>query len=393
MSSDNPPGVASLRRNRGERFEDRAAQEAADVTVVVPTYNEADGLEPLFSRTCPTLDGEDWSYEILLVDDDSPDGTGAVATELGERTGWPVRTLLRTENPGLSESVVDGLKRAVGSVCIVMDADLQHPPEKLPEMIRTIEGGADVVVGTRRTHGGNYGEWSRGRYTISGGADALARAAVPSARPLSDPMSGFFGLRRDAVNVSSLSPRGFKILLEVLSVGGDLTVAEVGYTFGTRQTGESKLDTDEIIKFVEHLAQCRLRASPGSDFVDPRRAVQMIEFGAIGGIGTLINMGVFLTVLGFSTNYLLAGYLAFLVAVQWNFFGNWTLTFDAEDSLLKRYSKFHLVSVGGLVVYQLMLALLIGQLALPAAPANLVAITSGALWNYTGSEQIAFKSP
>lgn len=363
------------------------------VTVIIPTYNEADSIEPLFDRLEGVLSSAQYDIDVLVVDDDSTDGTADVVREVGPRYSFESNVIVRKKNHGLGESVVCGLKNVTSDMCVVMDADLQHPPETIPELLDGLSDGAEVVVGSRRAEGGEYGDWKLSRHIISRVGDASARLAVPSAREVSDPISGFFALEPSSIDVSSLSPNGFKILLEVLASDPELDVSEVGFEFSTREAGESKADSVEAVRFGEHLAELRLEASPVSDVLEPSRAVRMAEFAFIGGVGAIINTIVFLGVLHMNAHYLLAGLLAFGVAVQWNYFGNRVLTFDNSqptDSELSQYARFNAVSIGGLVVYQIFLGFSVGLLSAPPEVSNIAAIVVASVWNYFGSESLAF---
>jgi len=233
-----------------------------EVTIIVPTYNEADCIEPLLSQTSQDLTSAPFDFDLLVVDDNSPDGTAEEVRRLSDQYDYPVSAHVRTENPGLGPSVVDGFRTAQSKRCAVMDADLQHPPSAVIDLVAELRNGADIAVGSRRADGGEFGDWSYTPHIISWGAESLARAAVPAARNVSDPMSGLFAVNRDFVPIEDLDPEGFKILLELLSVVDDATVEEVGYTFGTREEGESKLTSKEYLRFLQHLASCRARESP-----------------------------------------------------------------------------------------------------------------------------------
>ncbi|MFN3803935.1 MAG: polyprenol monophosphomannose synthase, partial [Pyrobaculum sp.] len=155
-------------------------------TVVVPTYNEAENLPELVERLHRALGG---GYEVVVVDDNSPDGTGEVARRLGER--YPVRVVARERRLGLSTAVVEGARAAGGEVVVVMDADLQHPPELVPELIRHAKNGC-LAIASRYVRGGGIRRWPFVRRVISRGAVMLARLLLPEARPIRDPVSGFF---------------------------------------------------------------------------------------------------------------------------------------------------------------------------------------------------------
>lgn len=220
------------------------------LTIVSPTYNEADNLEPFVKELATVLQGSD--YEIVIVDDDSPDLTWKRAEELGQ--GHPqVRSLRRIRNRGLSSAVIEGFSVASGEMIACMDADLQHDPSILPLMVRELEKGADFAVGSRYVNGGGTGEWSWYRCFSSWTATQLARLLLHVS--LKDPMSGFFLMRRSDFSkvLDRLDARGFKILLEIVSRLQPERIAEVPYTFRARQIGHSKLSGLVIWQYLLQL--------------------------------------------------------------------------------------------------------------------------------------------
>lgn len=212
------------------------------VSVIVPTYNEVENIIDVLDRLRATL--RDWSYEIIVVDDDSPDGTWRVARQHSSGDA-AVRVIRRLNDRGLSSAVLAGMAVAEGEALAVIDADGQHDETILPEMLRSVlEDDADVCVGTRSgERGGSYGEWTKRRQIASWAAAGLARMLLPSATRTTDPLSGYFALSRDAYErvAPTINPRGFKILLEFVGRSDELAVAEVGYHFRRRQRGETKL--------------------------------------------------------------------------------------------------------------------------------------------------------
>jgi dolichol-phosphate mannosyltransferase len=232
-------------------MDDNGAENSSpDVTVVIPTYNEAETIVKTIDAVLMWLP----DAEVLVVDDDSPDETWLVAErEFGLEKR--VRVRRRQKNPSLGPAVLDGIHEARTDVCVVMDADGQHPPRRLPDLVAPLAtGSADVAIGSRWLEGGGAPEWSRRRRLISEGGALLARFATARAWGVSDPMSGFFAVRRSLVeNADDLDPDGFKILLEILSRCDVETVAEVPYQFEERRAGESNLDGRETARYVHHM--------------------------------------------------------------------------------------------------------------------------------------------
>lgn len=359
------------------------------LSVVIPTYNERPNVLDVVQRCLSSLAGYD--AEVLVVDDDSPDGTAAFARDAfgdDER----VRVIRRTEDRGLAQSVTRGFHDASHEFCAVIDADLQHPPEKLPELVEELEDGADVAVGSRHVDEGGIENWSRSRRLVSWGATTATRAVLPAARGCSDPLSGFFAVRREVVDGVRLDPKGYKILLEVVTRGDYETVVEVPYVFTERERGESKLTAGEYKKFVEHLGALAATSYGLDRVVDPYRAVRAAEFGTVGALGTVVNVVAFSAVLLLAgAHYLAAGVVAFLLALNFNFAGNWALTFDQPSAgIASKYLRFHAVSVAGFVLYMGLLAGLVGGFGVRPLLGNVIAIAGASVFNFIGSEVFAF---
>lgn len=220
--------------------------------MVVPTYNERDTLPELVERVHRALgDG----YELVVVDDSSPDGTAEVAQELAAR--FPVRVVRRPAKLGLASAVIEGARAARGELVVVMDADLSHPPEAVPDLVRALRSGADVAVGSRYVPGGGVRDWPLRRRLMSRVAVALARVWLRE--PVRDPVSGFFALRRELLLDGSLQGLGYKILLEVLVRHRGRPVVEVPYVFTDRRGGRSKLGAGEVWNYLRLLWRLRRR--------------------------------------------------------------------------------------------------------------------------------------
>lgn len=255
---------------------------AIELSIIVPTLNEAPNLRPLVERLSAVA-GE--NYEIIIVDDNSRDGTGDVVRDLSQQ--YPVKLVVR-EHPkdGLAGAVLQGFRAATGRVLVVIDADLQHPPEKVPELVHRLDSGSDFAIGSRYAAGGSTAErWGALRKINSRAATALAR---PFAGRVSDPMSGFFALRRETLDrAQRLTPLGYKIGLELMCKCRVQNVAEVPIHFGTRNAGHSKLTLREQFTYLEHLSRLYdfsfPRASPIAKF-----AVVTSLAWAIGAAGLVV---------------------------------------------------------------------------------------------------------
>ncbi len=336
------------------------------VSVIIPTYNERKNLEELFDRISRALG--DYEYEIIVVDDDSPDRTWEKAQELAEK--YPVRVIRRKEEKGLSSAVIRGFREAGGDVFVVMDADLQHPPETIPKLLKAIEDGADIAVGSRYVRGGRVENWYWYRKLISRGAIMLGRVALPKIRDVKDPVSGFFALRRKTVENVKLNPVGFKILLEILIKGNYSKVVEVPFTFGLRHAGESKLGQKQILNYLRHLY--RLMRWEGE--ID-----RLVKFSIVGTSGIAVNqffLWLFAGILGKGIkNLMTANILATELAIINNFTWNdlWTFRDLKRRPLHRRLLSFHLAALTGAAVQWAIFGTLV-YLGMNYLVANLIGI-------------------
>ena len=250
--------VLELRRTseNDHAFPIRSFAMPADLTLslVIPTYNERGNIQQLIEELCRLLNPRlPQQYELVVVDDDSPDRTWEIAEQLSAAMTH-VRVLRRREARGLSEAVVAGWKIARGEWWAVIDADLQHPPAVVLQLVDALREGADLAVATRHLPGGGVSDWNIFRRMLSRGAQALAVTLVPQARLVSDPMSGYFAVRASAIDLSQVNPLGYKILLDVLAKGRFSAIREIPYVFRERAVGGSKVTLQQYAEFVRQVA-------------------------------------------------------------------------------------------------------------------------------------------
>ncbi|UNK70400.1 glycosyltransferase family 2 protein [Microbacterium sp. H1-D42] len=297
-----------------------SAVPVAPVTVIVPTFNERANVAELIERTATALAAFD--AEILFVDDSS-DGTADEIARVAASAPLPVRVIHREHNTGgLGGAVVLGLNEATHDVCVVMDGDLQHPPELIPAMLqRFARGDADVVAASRYIGGGDSaGLGTTMRLGVSKAATAITKAMF--LRRLwrsTDPMTGFFLVNRARIDVGVLRPQGFKILLEILVRAGerhDLRIAEVPMEFGARQHGSSKASLRQGWTFLVHLARLRFG--------------KMGLFALIGGIGAIANIGIMWALTHAGMDYVPAAVIGAAVTIIGNFVLQELFVFRAE---------------------------------------------------------------
>ena len=289
-----------------------------ELSIVIPTFNERENVPVLIERLAQTLGAVNW--EAVFVDDDSPDGTAAYLRALAA-TDTRIRCLRRVGRRGLSGACIEGMLAASAPVVAVMDADLQHDETLLPAMLTKIGTGADLVVGTRYAGGGAAGDgFSALRQRASRFATGLARTLLNVT--ISDPMSGFFMLRRQIVEdvAPKLSTQGFKILLDlVASSPPGLKIVELPFTFRERHAGASKLDSLVALDYLGLLA-----AKTFGDWFSVRFAMFLL----VGATGLAVHMFSLLTLIGTGqVDFDPAQIAATYIAMVWNFFLNNHLTY------------------------------------------------------------------
>jgi dolichol-phosphate mannosyltransferase len=357
-----------------------------EISVIVPTFNERDNVVEVVSRLERCLAGRAW--EVIFVDDDSTDGTAALVRRIAGRDPR-VRCLQRIGRRGLSSACVEGMLASAAPYLAVMDGDLQHDEALLPRMLETLEQGeADVVVGTRYSQGGGTGDWKRSRVRMSRIATRLSRLIVRD--ELSDPMSGFFALRREVLegSVRSLSSIGFKILLDILaSSSAPVRIRELPYEFRARRAGESKLDSQAVWEYLMLLADKLFgRYVP----------VRFVTFAAIGGFGVLVHflvLAILFRALGL--DFTASQTAAALVAMTGNFALNNILTYRDRRlrgwGWLRGWGTFTLVCSIGMLANVGVASWLFAS-ATGWAAAALAGIAIGAVWNYAMSATYTWRS-
>lgn len=298
-----------------------------ELTVIIPTRNERENVEPLLDRLSAALAGT--AAEIIIVDD-SDDETPEEVARVGRRLDLPVRLLRRAPGQragGLSTAVVSGMRAARGAWALVMDGDLQHPPEIVPQLFATARRQAvDLVVASRYAgHGSSTGLDGSARKGSSRFATRVAKVAFPRrAARVSDPMSGFFAVRLAALDTERLQPYGYKILLELIVRNPHLRTAEVSFRFAPRHAGESKTSVREVLRFGRHLARLRLQIARERNAEArraPRARSRLILFGLVGASGIAVNSAALwlLHLEVFALPLLLSAALATQVSTLWNF--------------------------------------------------------------------------
>ncbi|MCU0532812.1 MAG: glycosyltransferase family 2 protein [Hydrococcus sp. Prado102] len=363
-------------------FIDSVGQEQLKFSLVLPTYKESQNIQKIVQILSEILDGYiPGQYELIVVDDNSPDLTWKVAQEL--LPDYPqLRVMRREAEKGLSTAVVRGWQVARGEILGVIDADLQHPPEVLLQLLQEMERGADLALASRHVEGGGVSEWSAVRRFLSRGAQMLGLIILPEViGRLSDPMSGYFMVRRSAMIGASLSPVGYKILIEVAARGKIRWIAEAGYVFREREAGESKVTWKQYIEYIQHLLRLRFSLWPVERF---------FRFGVVGFSGVFVDMAVFYllrTVLGFglTRSTMLSAEVAIINNFLWNdfwTFGDVSRRQPGKRQRIKRLIKFNIICLAGIILQTLIVNLLFNAFGINEYIAKLMAIAIVTVWNF-----------
>ncbi|GGT10963.1 dolichol monophosphate mannose synthase [Streptomyces kurssanovii] len=359
--------------------------EPGAVTIVVPTYNESGNIRELLRRLTDSVPSR-LPCEVLFVDD-STDDTPDVIRSAAQDCPFPVGVLHRdTPDGGLGGAVVEGMRRAGSDWIVVMDADLQHPPALVPDLVAAGErAGADLVVASRYIRGGSREGLAGGyRIAVSRGATWLTKALFPRRlRGISDPMSGFFAIRRSVVTADALKPLGYKILLELAVRCRPETVAEVPFVFQDRFAGESKSTAKEGMRFLGHLTGLRTASA----------MARMVAFGLIGLTGFVPNLLALHLLTGAGMHYLPAEIVANQFGVAWNFLLIEVLLFRdrrRHRHWADRAGRFALLANADLLLRIPLIALFVSWLDMAVLPATALALLTTFVVRFAATEALVY---
>ncbi|MFC8515832.1 glycosyltransferase [Streptomyces sp. NPDC057257] len=359
--------------------------EPGAVTIVVPTYNESANIRQLLHQITESVPTR-LPCEVVFVDD-STDDTPEVIQEAAKDCPYPV-TLLHREEPvgGLGGAVVEGMKAAGSDWIVVMDGDCQHPPSLVPELVATGERAhAGLVVASRYIKGGSRaGLAGSYRVAVSRGATWLTKSLFPRRlHGISDPMSGFFAIRRSDITADALKPLGYKILLELAVRSRPRQVTEVPFVFQDRFAGESKSSAQEGFRFLRHLIGLRT-ASP---------VARMVGFGLIGASGFLPNLVGLWALMALGLHYVPAEILANQLGVAWNFVLVEHLLFRDRRRHRNRWDRagrFALLANADLVLRIPLIALFVDRLGMGALSATALALVTTFVLRFVGTEALVY---
>lgn len=352
------------------------------VSVIVPSYNEGANVSRLADRLISVLERCRYEFEILFVDD-SRDDTPLILQRMQEADSR-IRFLHRDRERGLATAVLAGMRLATGDVFVVMDADLQHPPELVPELLEAVCNGYDLVIPSRFVPGGDDGGLNRFRKIVSWTARMIARVALKKVRPITDPTSGFFAVRRESVEISRLNPTGWKILLEIIVRGNPKSWKEIPYGFIARDLGDSKMGLQEQWRYLYHILRLVAYSDEDSRFW---------KFCLVGASGVVVNTTVYVLLVRGHWNVTAAFLAASIVSMTSNFILNNRFTWKtgAPDSAWKRYAKFLVVSTVGIGLSSGLVYLLYHWLHLHYLASGWLGILGGVIWNFAANDHWTFK--
>lgn len=342
----------------------------SSLSIEIPTYNEAENLPVLVDR----IEALGLDVEIVVIDDSSPDGTYDIALTLASKYG-NIKVIRREGKMGVASAIRAGLAAATGQFVAVMDCDLQHPPEFLPEMMKEAERGTDVVIASRYIRGGQS-DFGLGRKFVSKTATAIAHILLKQTRRIADPLSGYFIFRRDIIAPDEIRSNSYKVLLEILVRGRAKRVRELPYTFCKRTNGSSKFGMRETGRYLGLVLKL-------SDY-------RALKFLLVGLAGVAVNEGL-LFLLAPHTPLLAASAMAVEASIVANFIMNnfWTFRGRGEASLFRRLAKYNTVTILGAFTNIAVLGALV-FIHLEYLAANFVGIMLGFAANYAGSEGVVW---
>ena len=368
--------------------------EILDLSLVLPTFNESGHIDTIVEQLIAVLDGiPALRYEIIIVDDNSPDRTWEKARRLSDR--FPqIQAIRRQDRRDLSTAVLRGWQIARGDVFAVMDADLQHPPETLIELWRAMRRGADLAIASRNIEGGGVSDWTLPRRIVSRCAQLLGLVVLPEVTgKVTDPMSGYFMVRRSALEGRELHPLGYKILIEVLARGAVVKISEVPYVFRETPHRPSKHSAAVFAQYLKHLIRIRIHLLKTSTFV---------RFCIVGASGTLIDTTMlFLLSDPRTLNWNLTGskIIAAELALTNNFIWNdlWTFgKFSSRQNTLRqrarRFLKFNLLCSVGIILTIIILNIGFKVFHMNRYIANLSAILVVTFWNYNTNRKLSWRT-
>jgi dolichol-phosphate mannosyltransferase len=348
-----------------------------DLSIVIPTYNEKENIQKLLEKVYEEFKKNKIKGEVIVVDDCSPDKTGDIVDNLKKKYET-LQSIHRKGKLGLSSAVLEGWKIAKGQILGVMDADLSHPADKIPELYLPIKNKeADFTIGSRYIKGGKIVGWDFKRKLMSKTATLMARVYTN----VKDPMTGFFMIKKSVIRGVKLNPKGFKILLEVIIKGKYKKIKEISITFVNRTEGKSKAGTKEIFWYLQNLYS----------YLPYKRNVikEFFQFAFVGLIGTFINLAILYMLTDIlKIYYIYSAIASFIVAATSNFILNKTWTFKEKlhEKVVNKYVQFFLVSLVALTINLIFLYIFTEFLGIHYLISQFLAIGIALIINFLGNK-------
>lgn len=366
-----------------------------EISVIIPTYNEQDNIADIIKAVDSAFSVNKIHGEIIVVDDKSRDETIEIVQCLTIKNN-NLRLIVRPEDHGLSQSILEGFKHADSNIFMVIDADFSHPPILIPQFYSKIKNGADIVIGSRYTKGGGIKQWPLKRRVLSIGATFLGRILFPD---ITDPVSGFFAVRKEVVAGAQLHPKGYKFLMEILGKGDWKSFSEIPFTFVDREKGESKLNFQILSEYIKQVIDTAKYSLLYHNNHVWNEWIKMIKFGLVGLSGILVNLSFlyfFTEYLGFY--YIIASLIAIEISILSNFFLNDLWTFNPGNKMdsftqnrFQRLFSFQFISIIGVIINVGILYILTEFFGIYYLISNLGGIVAAFFWNYLLNRHFTWK--
>jgi dolichol-phosphate mannosyltransferase len=366
-----------------------------DLSIIIPTLDEGANIAKIISllsnavrerNSNTTLDAE-----ILIVDDNSTDDMIKNASAFNNQKNPSVRVLVREKDYGLSPSVIDGFKQAEGNIILVMDADFSHPVDKILDLYDAIaQHGYDIAIWSRYISGGEINKWPFKRKIISRTATFLSQFLFPG---VTDPMSGFFAVKRNVVDKVEFHPLGYKILMEVLGRGRWSTLTEIPFIFVDRKEGHSKLTIRTMVQFVEHVLRLIWYGLTETTSAIHQELWKVFGFAFVGLIGLFVNIGLlYIFTEFFGIYYLLSSVFSIEISIFSNFMLDDTFVFprSRKRKMIERFFSYQMISIGGSLMTIALLAIFTEFLGIYYLISGILAIFIVFVYNFTINRRITW---
>jgi len=378
------------------------AQNKAKVSIIIPTYNESENIIQVLKSIGEHIP-KDIATEAIIVDDNSPDGTGKIVedyiTDAHNEIGYTIEVIHRKTKSGLSSAILDGIQHSTGETVVIMDSDFSHPPKIIPQLIEEIKTSkCDIVIASRFVPGGAINGWSTKRKLISKTAKGIAKAGLGVNE--SDPMSGFFAFKRKILDGIKFDAIGYKMLLEILVKTKGAKVKEIPYTFTDRTRGSSKLDSSTMLDYVKSVWKL-YRYGRKAKVSDTRTSIRFISkagrFYTVGASGLLVNYIISLLFADVIIDfwYIHATIIGIAVSMSSNFILKKTWTFEDRNFEAKKtiaqYGKFVGFSSLGALIQLGMVYVLVDNYQFVYSIALILAVIIAASSNFILNKKWTFK--